>query len=279
MGQFVLVGSLVVASFAAGVAGGIFIAWLRRRPAGYSPPTASRKRFAELELVAAGLAHEIRNPLSILNLNLGLLAEDLAGLRDARTESLQKKVDTLRSETKRLEGVLNDFLRYARGGELELETVDLNDVVDQVLDFASAEAAGRKIQVRKGLAEGLPRVKADAARLKQALLNVVLNAHDAMPDGGELIVQTRAGSDGVRLTVTDTGTGIDPEVLHRIFDVYYSTKSGGTGLGLATTRRIIEGHGGSISVESEPGRGTRFTVRLPAAAPETRAADEESDSA
>ena len=254
----------IAAAFGAGLWLGLLVrSRRRRRRAGYSPPSRDPRRLAELETVAAGLAHEIRNPLSILNLNLGLLAEDLAGLDDNRASGRQKKVDALRAEAKRLEGVLNDFLRYARGGALELGDVSLNDLVDEVLDFTGAEAAAHGIHVRRGLADGLPPIRADADRLKQAVLNVVLNAHEAMPDGGELMVETRPDDDGVSLAVTDTGKGIAPEDLSRVFEVYHSTKPGGTGLGLATTRRIIEGHGGTISVASDPGRGTRFVIRLP----------------
>jgi signal transduction histidine kinase len=235
---------------------------------------ADRERFAELAQLAGGLAHEIRNPLSTIRLNLELLAEDFQDATEPRERRALQKIDRVKRESRRLEGLLEDFLRFARVQALETAPADLNAVVDDLCDFFEPEAAAREIVLRRHLADGLPPVALDEDLFKQALFNLIRNAEHAMPDGGELLVTTRAGgghggsenSDAghVHLELTDTGQGIAPEVLPRIFEPFYSTRPGGTGLGLPTVRRIVEAHGGAIEVASEPGKGSRFTIRVPA---------------
>jgi signal transduction histidine kinase len=232
---------------------------------------ADRERFAELAQLAGGLAHEIRNPLSTIRLNLELLAEDFRDATDPRERRSLQKIDRVKRESRRLEGLLEDFLRFARVQALETAPADLNAVVDDLCDFFEPEAAAREIVLRRHLADGLPPVALDEDLFKQALFNLVRNAEHAMPDGGELLVTTRAGdpasgpgSCSVLLELTDTGQGIAPEVLPRIFEPFYSTRPGGTGLGLPTVRRIVEAHGGTIEVASETGKGSRFTILVPA---------------
>jgi signal transduction histidine kinase len=167
-----------------------------------------------------------------------------------------------------LEGLLEDFLRFARVQALETIPSDLNAVVDDLCDFFEPEAAARGIVLRRHLAEDLPRVALDDDLFKQALFNLIRNAEHAMPDGGELLVTTRVQApDQVLLELTDTGQGISPEGLPRIFEPFYSTRPGGTGLGLPTVRRIVEAHGGTIGVESQLGKGSRFTILIPILAP------------
>lgn len=227
----------------------------------------SKDRLAELGTLAGGLAHEIKNPLSTIALNLALLREDWEKGETPKEKRTLKKIALLEREVARLETIVNDFLRFAKGKELKLEPCDLNRVVQEVTDFIEPEAKRVGVQIRTLFASDLPKVGLDRDAFRQALLNLFVNAREAMPQGGELLLRTMRGSDNdvpeVCLEVTDTGGGMTPEVLDHCFDIYYSTKRGGTGLGLPTVRRIVEGHGGEISVQSESGRGTRFLIRFP----------------
>jgi signal transduction histidine kinase len=223
-----------------------------------------RAQYAEIAMLAGGLAHEIRNPLSTMRLNLDLLAEDFPNPETTREKRILQKIDRLRRETQRLQDILEDFLRFARVQELKREPADLNAVVDDLRDFCEPQAVTQGIVIRTHYAEDLPRILLDVDLFKQALLNLMLNAQHAMPDGGDLILTTRRDGLWVVLDVTDTGLGMTEEVRARVFDAFYSTRPGGSGLGLPTTRKIVEAHGGSIHVQSVPSKGSQFTVRLPA---------------
>jgi len=236
------------------------------RATGSDPKNPERMRM--LARLAAGLAHEIKNPLSTMAINLALLDEEWSRAKDgaepsARDKRCQKRVHTLQREVKRLETIVDDFLRYARGGEINRAPHDLVALVRDVLDFVEPEDTLAGIRHHAELPFGLPLVMLDAGAFKQALLNLFVNARQAMTSGGELIVRMRREGNWVDVSVTDTGTGMTPEALERCFDVYWSTKKGGTGLGLPTTKRIVEEHGGRIGVVSEPGRGTSFSIVLP----------------
>ncbi|MFO0956371.1 MAG: ATP-binding protein [Isosphaeraceae bacterium] len=224
-------------------------------------------RYVEMAQLVGGLVHEIRNPLSTMTMNLDLMAEDLAGTDSPRDRRLLQKVDRVRKESRRLEAILQDFLRFARVSNLleEARPASLNEVVEDLRDFYDPQAAVHGILIRTHLDESLPPVRLHCDLFKQALLNLFLNAQHAMPDGGELIISTRSDGEQAVLDVVDTGCGIPEDVQGRIFDAFFSTRSGGTGLGLATTRRIVEAHGGSIGLLSEPGKGSRFSIRLPIA--------------
>ena len=220
---------------------------------------------AYVSRLAGGLMHEIRNPLSTLNLNLQLLAEDLRHPASAEPDARRalKRIEALQRETNRLQEILDDFLRFARGHQLELAEHDLNKLVGEVVSFITPEARHQGIQVMTGYGN-IPKCKLDSGLFKQALLNILINAQQAMPDGGDLMIRTSCDKEGVRLDVTDTGAGMSKEETDKAFEVYYSTKKSGTGLGLPTSKRIIEEHGGTISVHSEPGKGSVFSILLPA---------------
>lgn len=222
-----------------------------------------RAQYAEIAQLAGGLAHEIRNPLSTMCLNLDLLAEDFQKPESPRDRRVLHKIERLRRETQRLQDILEDFLRFARVQELRKEPVDLNDVIDDLRDFCEPQAATKGIVIRTQYGEDLPRVLLDVDLFKQALLNLILNAEHAMPDGGELMLRTRYDPPSIVLEVTDTGLGMSEEVRAHIFDAFYSTRAGGSGLGLPTTRKIVEAHNGTIHVQSVPGKGSQFTLRLP----------------
>ena len=234
-----------------------------------SPGAARRLRAqcAEVSELAGGLAHEIRNPLSTMRLNLDLLAEDFVDPQTLRDRRVLQKIDRLRKESHRLEGILEDFLRFVRAQEPRREPTDLNAVVDELRDFCEGTCFELGITTRTSYAPDLPPIPLDADLFKQALLNLILNAQAAMPNGGELILQTRREGLWAILDVTDTGRGIPEEIQPRVFEAFFSTKLRGSGLGLPTTRRVIEAHGGSIALESEPGKGSKFTIRLPMTAP------------
>jgi signal transduction histidine kinase len=222
-------------------------------------------QYAEIAALAGGLAHEIRNPLSTISLNLDLLAEEVQASGSTGAHRMLQKIATVQRECRHLEDVLEEFLRFARLGELEPVECDLNQKVRDFIEFYQPEATAAAVEISPHLAPDLPTVRLDRALFRQALLNLALNAQQAMPRGGLLELQTRFRDGRVELDLIDSGCGMDPATLGRIFDVFYSTKPAGSGLGLPTVKRIVEAHGGRITVESAPGRGTRFTISLPPA--------------
>ena len=264
----------------------------------------SSEQYTELAEVAGGFIHDIKNHLSTLGLNLQLLAEDFAQppAETPREKRALAKIQKLQTECDQLVEISNDFLRFARLSSLEREPCDLTEVVEDVIDFFMPTAQRANIDIRAHLPADLPPICLNPELFKQALLNLFLNAQQAMPNGGVLTIQVNletslaphlvpiapltppplprgergrgegaAGGarddegplDTVCLYIIDTGTGMPPEVTARIFRPFFSTRQGGTGLGLATTRKIIEAHDGTIEVQSAVGRGTRFAIRLP----------------
>ncbi|MEX2189051.1 MAG: ATP-binding protein [Pirellulales bacterium] len=230
-------------------------------------PTPADQRLidqsVEIARLAGSLAHEIKNPLSVILMNMDLLAEDLADGNTPRERRALTKVGTVRSQCKRLQNLLDDFLNFARAVKLELRPSSLNDVVADVIDFVAPQMEEADVEVIRHLANDLPSVMLDRQKIQAAILNLLLNAQQAMPDGGQLWVRTRETPNTVALDLIDTGGGIDDETLLHIFEPFYSTKASGSGLGLPTTRRIVEGHDGTISVQSKPGHGTQFTLEFP----------------
>jgi signal transduction histidine kinase len=226
-------------------------------------------QYAELAELAGGFIHEIKNHLSTLGLNLQLLAEDFGAPESHRERRALERVQKLQHECDRLVDVSNDFLRFARLSDLDLRPSCLRSVIEEMVDFFGPTAKQANVTLTTYLPADLPHVALDVDLFKQALLNLMLNAEQAMPQGGELIVQA-CGDNGrgpacgwVRLDLIDTGVGMTAEQAAQVFRPFFTTKPGGTGLGLPTAKRIVEAHGGQVAVESEPGRGTKFTVRLP----------------
>jgi signal transduction histidine kinase len=221
-------------------------------------------QYTEIARLAGGLAHEIKNPLSTIRLNMDLLAEDFSSEPEnpAHRRALVK-VQRVQRECQRLQDLLDDFLNFAKIRRFNLQPTSLNQQVKEVLDFFRPKAHESRIEIIEFLAADLPTVLLDREAFRGGLLNLVLNAQQAMPEGGQLVVRTSATADGVALDLIDTGYGMDGPTQAKIFDAFFSTKKAGSGLGLPTTRKIIEGHGGQIRVQSEPGKGTQFTIRLP----------------
>ena len=220
-------------------------------------------QYTEIARLAGGLAHEIKNPLSTIRLNMELLAEDLAELDAPAARRSLKRVDVVRRECGRLQSLLDDFLTYAKVRRLQLEPTDLNHQIDDVLDFFAPEAAEAGVEVLRYLDPDLPRVMLDRKAFRQALLNLIINAKQAMPDGGQLVVRTLYEGVTVAVQLIDTGAGMDHQTLSKMFEAFYSTKPNGSGLGLPTTEKIVAAHGGQIRVQSELGRGTQITIELP----------------
>ncbi|HEX7899706.1 MAG TPA: ATP-binding protein [Planctomycetota bacterium] len=212
--------------------------------------------------IASGISHELRNPLSTLRMNLQLLREDWEDPITERELKGRKRIDVLLRETTRLDSVVADFVRFAAGHALKLERTDLNTLAAELLDFLGPQAERARIRLHRDFARHLPPVEVDVALFRQSLLNLLVNALQAMPDGGEITVRSVEDGPYVKVEVSDTGPGIPPENLERIFTLYFSTKPGGTGLGLAMVKKIIEEHGGAVEVRSEPGKGATFTLCL-----------------
>ena len=220
--------------------------------------------YEELARLVGGLVHEIRNPLSTVLLNIELLSEELGGdSENPLVRRATKRLFTVQRECERLRQILEDFLSFARVRTLHVEPTDLNGLVREILDFYQPRAESAGIEVLSFPSPDLPTVRVDREQLRGALWNLVLNAEQAMPDGGQLVVVTRTTPGGVAFELIDTGCGIDESARSHIFEAFYSTKPTGTGLGLPMTRRVVESLGGHLSLESEPGRGTRFMIELP----------------
>ncbi len=234
-----------------------------------------RDHLVELGKLAGGLAHEIKNPLSTINVNLKLLSEDLQRYHDEDHGRCLRRLRSVQAEADRLRAILDDFLRYAGRYEMSLSVQDVRAMVGELADFFAPQAQAGHVVLRTALSDTPVYCSVDANLIKQALLNLMINATQAMtrPDGGqagpghggELLIRVQASRGQAVIEVIDTGPGISPEVIERIWEVYFSTKKGGSGLGLPTTRRIIREHEGTIRVESEIGRGTRFVITLPLA--------------
>jgi signal transduction histidine kinase len=246
--------SLILAAAAAALAWRRFVRLERR--------ARHAERLAELGTLTGGLAHEIKNPLSTVQLNLQLLREDLMPENPSYSR-LVSRLDTVTKETSRLREILDDFLRYAGRIELDRKPTELNQLLDELVDFFSPQAQLQRVQLRHRKSTNSIVANVDAKLIKQAVLNLMLNAMQAMPNGGEMILAASNGDGRAVIDVIDTGSGISAEKQAQIFQAYYSTKRGGTGLGLAMAKRIAEEHGGSIDVTSEAGKGSDFCIRLP----------------
>jgi len=220
-------------------------------------------QYTEIARLAGALAHEIKNPLSTIRLNMELLAEDMEEDKSPAQRRAAKRIDLVHRECQRLQDLLDDFLNYAKVRHLHLQPTDLNEQIAEVLDFFEPEAAEAGVEIVRYLDPELPTVMLDREAFRGALLNLVLNAKQAMPNGGQLVVRTTAKSDNVALYLIDTGIGMDESTAAQMFEAFFSTKPGGSGLGLPTTAKIIEAHDGRISVQSSVGNGTQFTVELP----------------
>lgn len=222
-----------------------------------------RLRYEELAELAGSLAHEIKNPLSVIHMNIDLLSEDIQEIDSPISRRSLDRVDIVRGQCERMEALLRDFLRYTRLRDIDLVPGSLNDQVGTVLRAYQAQADADGIDVEQYLDPDLPAILLHSDSLQAALMNLVKNALEAMEQGGQLMVRTYPTRKSVALDLIDTGRGVDDNTVLHMFEPFYSTKEGGSGLGLPTARKIIEAHGGRISVQSEVGRGTKFMLEFP----------------
>jgi signal transduction histidine kinase len=246
------------------VIGGLLALIAYRRLVVLERRTRQAERLAELGTLTGGLAHEIKNPLSTVQLNLQLLQEDLQPENPAYTR-LVNRLNTVKNETSRLREILDDFLRYAGRLELDRRPIELNGLLDELVDFFTPQAQASRVQLRLKKSEQPVKAMIDPRLIKQAILNLMINGVQAMQGGGEMILSVSNSDDQAVIDVIDTGGGIPADAIEKVFQAYYSTKRGGTGLGLPMAKRIAEEHAGKLSVKSEPGKGSDFTLSLPLA--------------
>jgi signal transduction histidine kinase len=223
------------------------------------------EKLAALGTLAAGLAHELNNPIGIMSSRIEVMLMEGASLAPEVREDLE----VLHRQTQRVARITQGLLTFARTSAGEREPIDLNHIVRETLLLAERQIAKGGVTVTVELAPDLPTILGDADTLQQVVLNLVTNARDALESGGEMRIATarRERERMVELVVADTGHGIAPDDLGRIFDPFFTTKQTGTGLGLSLTHGIVREHGGTIDVESSPGRGTRFVLTFPALIP------------
>jgi two-component system, NtrC family, sensor histidine kinase HydH len=216
-----------------------------------------------LERLLARLAHEIRNPLSSLDVHVQLLEEDLTTLAPEMRNQLNPRLGIIRGELHRLESIVSQFLRLAGPSSLDLEPVEVAKVVNHVCELLRPEAAARQIEISARIPEALPQIPADSVRLTQALVNLVINAIQAVERNGRIDISAGLLDDTLAITVLDSGPGIPPEKLASIFDPFFTTKTEGHGLGLWIAQQIITAHGGRLMPQNRAEGGAAFTIVLP----------------
>lgn len=250
----------------AGVAGGVLASrvWARQKVSrALQAEQLAQKGQTNLSGLIGGLAHEIKNPLSTITVNLKLLAEDFQNPESDSERQALVRISVLGEEAQRLSNLLDDVLKFVRRPQLQRKSCDVNELMQAMVDFYSAQARSAKLTFRHQLHSAPLICDLDMDLIKQALLNIFINAQQAMPDGGELMIRTSTEANSALIDITDTGPGISQNDRKKIFEVSFSTKQGGSGLGLPTTKRIIQAHQGSIEVQTTPGRGTNFRISLP----------------
>jgi len=225
--------------------------------------TIESERLNALTLLAAGVAHEIGNPLNSLNIHLQLIERETRKLAGAKGAELQESVEVARTEINRLDSIITQFLRAIRPTRPQLRPENINSLVEEAVRFFALEIKDREIVVEQELRSGLPMLELDRDQMKQAFYNVIKNSFEAMKSRGILRIRTDMDESHVIVRFSDTGGGISAENLGRVFEPYFTTKVSGTGLGLLIVRRIVREHGGEMSIESSEGRGLTVTIRLP----------------
>lgn len=227
--------------------------------------TIENERFSAVTLLAAGVAHEIGNPLNSLDIQLQLLERRLRKpvTTDEDRASLADSVAVARGEVKRLDQIISQFLRAVRPAPLECTASDFNELVIESVGFLRGEVENRGIRIDVMPGKNIPAVLLDRDQFRQALYNVIRNSFQAMGNAGHLQVATACDDSHVWVSIGDTGGGVDPETVSRIFQPYYTTKENGSGLGLHIVQRIVRAHGGEIMIQSARGKGMLFTIRIP----------------
>src|SRR5438270_8523008 len=225
--------------------------------------TIESERLNVLTLLAAGVAHEIGNPLNSLHIHLQLMERKVRELDEKVQADLQESIDVARAEIARLDSIVSQFLRAIRPSKPQLHPENVNTIVDEAVRFFAPEIQDRELVVEQELRSDLPLLQLDRDQIKQAFYNVIKNSFEAMKRRGILRIRTDMNDTHVLISFIDTGGGMSPENLSRVFEPYFTTKSSGTGLGLLIVRRIVREHGGELSIESSQGKRLTVTIRLP----------------
>jgi PAS domain S-box-containing protein len=223
------------------------------------------ERLATIGRMSAKVAHEIRNPLSSISLNTELLEEEIGGYKGVDSTEAKSLLGSISRELDRLTEITDDYLRFAKLPAPRLKALTVNRMVSDLLRMLGKEMQENGVTTDTKLAAKLPKVKIDQQQLRRALLNILKNSLEAMPDGGNISVETRADTDRVLISISDTGVGIEEDHMNRIFTPFFSTKEMGTGLGLPLAQQIVAEHGGEITCTSGLGSGSTFVVSLPMA--------------
>ena len=237
--------------------------------AGYTALSARQQQLSGLGELAASVAHEINNALTLVHGWLNLLRDDVP-----EDHSQRPAIDLVIAETDRIADLTRNLLQVARSQEEQTQDVDLAALLHDLITLTTYQMNNASIELRTQVPEYLPTVRGSSGRLKQALLNLLVNARQAMPSGGTLTVRVERQADAqLCIHLEDTGAGIPEDVQSRVFSPFFTTKQDGTGLGLPVTRKIVEDHGGTLDMQSTPNRGTQFTLRLPVGVRAARAAN------
>jgi len=217
---------------------------------------------ASLTTMAAGVAHEIKNPLASMSIHLQLMRRQMQG-ECASPDELKESLEILEEETERLNNIVSDYLFAVRPQDSRPLPGDLNALITELVQFLRYEMAEANVRVLPLLDESVPSIPLDEGSMKRALLNLIKNAISAMPDGGELRLQTKREGDNVTIIISDTGVGIPEELQGKIFEPYFTTRDTGSGLGLTVVYKVVKEHGGDLHMDSRPGRGTTFRISIP----------------
>jgi signal transduction histidine kinase len=229
-----------------------------------------RKREAArvpLELIAAGIAHEVRNPLNALQINLSILEQELSEIVPDPSSHVFEVIGKITKELRSLDNFVTEFLRYAGAPPLKPDTLAVRGLLEDLATFIGPECARKGVSLSLSAAAGPQQIVADGLQLKHALLNLVLNAVQATPSGGSIAIETGGDARTLEISVTDGGEGMAPDVVPRVFEAFFTTREGGTGLGLPIARRIVEAHGGTLTIRSREGEGTTARLSLPTGPP------------
>ena len=230
---------------------------------GHVGEIAAEEKQLLLSRLLARLAHEIRNPLSSIDVHVQLLEEDLAEVAPTAREKVGPRLEIIHGELHRLENVVRQFLRLASPSAVELAPTNMGEIVQHVCNLLQPEAATRQIHIKALVPHTLPEIAADADQITQAMLNLTINALQAVEQSGTIEIAASPANECIIIEVTDSGPGIPPDRLNAIFEPYFTTKPGGSGIGLWIAQQIVLAHKGTIQASNVAGGGARFTVRLP----------------
>jgi len=240
---------------------GIGILITRRSKQIHKQPWQTQTEQAQIGVLTQKLVHEIRNPLNSISMNLQLLEEDFSQSH-GNDVNLANRIHRVHTEVDRLDLILTNFRRYTKLPPPNFELSKPIELIEEVLDFNELEIQSQNIEISRGI-ENLPPVELDPIQFKQVFLNLIINASQSMKNGGVLTIRAKDLTNKLQIEVQDTGDGIEPVYIDKIFDLFFSTKEEGTGVGLAIVKQIVESHGGSINVKSRPGHGANFSIQIP----------------